>query len=126
MTLTQVELYHRELHDWKKSLLFYKDDLKVLTNRLTELVSKNTSKEVLSESEHFQNQFILQREQLDILSHDLEHQLKFMERSISPYTKRLGSEVLQKQNALRDRIDVAEKILRELKHDFYKLLAKNF
>jgi two-component sensor histidine kinase len=62
-------LHHQET-DWLRELDFYKQELNVLTNRLEEVASKNTSKEISAQVEHFQNRFIILKEQHDILRHD--------------------------------------------------------
>ena len=62
-------LHHQE-NDWLRELEFYKQELSVLTGRLEEVVAKNTSKETMAQVEHFQNRFILLKEQHDILRHD--------------------------------------------------------
>lgn len=124
MALTQTELYHHELTDWKKSISFYKDEFRVLNARLAEVVTKNTEPQLMAQSEHFQNQFIVQREQLDILAHDVTEQTKFMEDSYSQFTKKMAPPVLEKQKTLRDRIQTAEKLFMELKHEFYGFLSR--
>jgi hypothetical protein len=61
-----------QLHsEWKQKLQFYKDDLESISKRLEEVVIKNSSTEVLAQAEHFQNQFIIQRNEIDILLHDI-------------------------------------------------------
>jgi len=62
-------LHHQET-DWLRELEFYKQELEILTKRLEEVAAKNTSKEILAQVEHFQNRFILLKEQHDILRHD--------------------------------------------------------
>lgn len=62
-------LHHQE-NDWLRELEFYNQELGILTKRLEEVAAKNTSKETLAQVEHFQNRFILLKEQHDILRHD--------------------------------------------------------
>ena len=52
---------HEENNTWISSLNFYKDDLKFLENKLSEISTKYTDKTILSLVEHFQNQFIIQK-----------------------------------------------------------------
>jgi predicted nucleic acid-binding Zn-ribbon protein len=67
---TSVNALHHLNNDWQKELTFYKDELKVLQNRLGEVATKNTSQEVLAQVEHFQNKFIILNQQADNLKHD--------------------------------------------------------
>ena len=57
---TQKTIYqlHEEHKTWLNKLLFYKDELSIMQNRISEIAQKNTSKEVLSLVERFQNQLI--------------------------------------------------------------------
>lgn len=68
---SQESIYkqHSENNEWTEKLNFYKDEVNILKNRLAEIASKNTNKEVLAEVEHFQNQFIIQRNNIDEIAH---------------------------------------------------------
>ena len=59
-------LHHQEA-DWLRELEFYKMELTVLTKRLEEVTSKNTSNDLLAQVEHFQNRFIILKQQHDDL-----------------------------------------------------------
>ena len=45
------------------------EEIEILKERLAEIANKNSSKLVLSEVEHFQNQFIVQRNNIDEIGH---------------------------------------------------------
>lgn len=62
---------HQENQDWLKRLDFYKEEIQILRERLEELTRKNTDAEFLKSVEHFQNQFLIQRNHIDELSHDI-------------------------------------------------------
>ncbi len=66
-----LNFLHHQNTDWLRELKFYKEELFILNKRLEEIASKNTGKDVLAQVEHFQNKFILLREQLDTLKHDV-------------------------------------------------------
>jgi hypothetical protein len=68
---SSLNALHHQCSDWLRELSFYKEELSILNVRLSEIVKKNNSAEVLSEVEHFQNKFIVESEQLDILKHDI-------------------------------------------------------
>ena len=57
-----IDELHFEHRIWTNNMKFYRDELKIFENRLEELVTRNTKLEVTAQIEHFQNQFILQRE----------------------------------------------------------------
>ncbi len=60
---------HEDHKEWTSKLDFYKDDIKILTHRLEEIASKNNTPEVLTEVERFQNQFIIQNNNIDQIKH---------------------------------------------------------
>ncbi len=60
---------HHENQDWLNRLRFYKEEIEILKERLGEVASKNSNEHVLAKVEHFQNQFIVQRNNIDELSH---------------------------------------------------------
>jgi hypothetical protein len=70
---------HQIHQDWLSRLEFYKEEIHILKERLQEITSKNNSKEVLVKAEHFQNQFIIQRNNIDELAHSIKvHEAKII------------------------------------------------
>ena len=61
---------HQKHLDYLNRLEFYTEEIAILKERLSEVTSKNTDKEVLKQVEHFQNQFI-QRNNIDELKHTI-------------------------------------------------------
>src|SRR6478672_12001874 len=66
-----VRSLHLEYQLWIRELIFYKEEIKIFENHLEQLVTRNTNSFMRAQSEHFQNQFILQKEVIDHLKHDL-------------------------------------------------------
>lgn len=60
---------HQENQDWLSRLNFYKEEIQILKERLGEVTAKNNAPDVLAKVEHFQNQFIIQRNNIDELAH---------------------------------------------------------
>lgn len=123
MAIGQLDFYYSELKDWNKSLEFYRDEIRSYNNRLEEVVVRNTKGNVLNETEHFQNQFILQQEQFDILLHDIREQEKKLGSNMPGSENLVNQQVLEEQHLLRDRLHSAEKIFIETKHGFYRFLS---
>jgi hypothetical protein len=71
-TKDSIYKQHEENTEWLNKLRFYKDEIKILTGRLEEIAMKNSSVEVLADVEHFQNQFIIQRNNIDNIAHEVE------------------------------------------------------
>ena len=71
---------HQIHQDWLSRLQFYKEEIYILKERLQEITSKNSSKEALAKAEHFQNQFIVQRNNIDELAHSIKaHEAKIVQ-----------------------------------------------
>jgi len=70
---------HQIHQDWLSRLDFYKEEINILKERLQEITAKNNSNEVLAKVEHFQNQFIIQRNNIDELAHSIKvHEAKII------------------------------------------------
>ncbi|MEI8136022.1 MAG: thioredoxin domain-containing protein [Bacteroidota bacterium] len=71
MKTEKIYTQHEENKEWANNLSFYKDEIKILSHRLTEIASKNTSNEILAKVEHFQNQLIIQKNHIDRINHEI-------------------------------------------------------
>jgi hypothetical protein len=78
---------HEEHKTWLNKLLFYKDELKIMADRIMEVAEKNTSNEVRSLADHFQNQLIIQKEQIDILNHDIKSHESYLQKAVQKKSK---------------------------------------
>lgn len=56
-------------NQWLRSLNFYKTEISILKSILTEIARKNTGGEAMKETEHFENQFYIQSNNIDALAH---------------------------------------------------------
>ena len=74
---TAYEL-HEEHKTWLNKLLFYKDEVSIMAKRISEVAEKNTSKEVRALADYFNNQLLIQKEQIDILNHDIKSHETFL------------------------------------------------
>ena len=68
MTYTTVSKCGNDHSTWLKELDFYNEELSLLEKRLLEIADKNNGKEVMAEVEHFQNQFIVQRNNIILMN----------------------------------------------------------
>ncbi|HRH38723.1 MAG TPA: hypothetical protein PK760_10280 [Flavobacteriales bacterium] len=129
-TLTQPAPTKRigELHfdhmEWLNSLRFYKEDLTILEQRLEDIVKHNTKNEVMAELEHFQNQFIREREVIDELRHDIKQHENLLEKESKEHPIAIDHRLFVDHTDLRDRMATYEKLFRELKADYHRWLAK--
>lgn len=113
---------HFEHDMWLNAIKFYRDELVIFESRLAEVSSKNSSIEVKAQVEHFQNQFIREREVLDHLRHDI----KAHENELIQYAKdhpvALDHVYFRNHTDLEERMSTFVKIWKELRADYMKFL----
>jgi hypothetical protein len=114
-----IRSLHLEYQLWTRELVFYKEEIKIFEDHLATLLEKNTRYDVPAQIEHFQNQFILQKEVIDFLKHDLH----VSERQLAKFVYDMsgdGIEGIKMDNhgKLRERMMTFRKIYREIKNDF--------
>lgn len=121
--MTTQELYMIELSEWTKTINFYQGEIGIFEERLTEVAQKNTRPSITGSIEHFQNQFIIQRDALQALGRDVHRQQDKIVLQVKEGDIISDMDIVDEQFMLRDRVHISEKILLELKHSFYRFLA---
>ena len=108
--------------EWINKLDFYKDDLKIFNNRLSEIVSKNNHTEVLAEVEKFQNQFIVQNDNIDQIKHiiNLDEDKIIKEVNSNPIAVDHRN---MNHSGERDLVDTFEKNFKSIREEFNKFSA---
>lgn len=131
MTTATKPLTHKyigDLHfdhmEWINALKFYKDDIAILEHRLEDIVRRNNKQEVMAEVEHFQNQFIREREVIDELRHDIKQHENALEKEAKDHPVAIEHRYFTDHTELRDRFATFEKLYRELKGEFQQWLVK--
>lgn len=114
-----IRSLHLEYQLWVRELIFYKEEIKIFESHLEELVSRNTRQGVQVQIEHFQNQFICQKEVIDILK----HKLNISERQLAAFVYDLSGGVIDSMrmdnhSELREEIQTFRKLYKKLKTDF--------
>lgn len=123
---TKIDLNHVELLEWLKALDFYKNELRFWRKHLSHVVTSNTSKDILREAEHFQNQVIIQEDQIDLIRHDVKQLENRMDEEFDAINKgaKITQQTLDAETSLRDRMKVFEHLYIDLKHEYYTFLRK--
>ena len=62
---------HQDHIKWINALDFYKEEILIFQRRIEEIASKNNSTNILKMIESFQNRLIIQRNEIDILKHNI-------------------------------------------------------
>lgn len=117
---------HLENQDWLKRLDFYKEELNILSERLDEVTSKNNQAEFLKNVEHFQNQFIIQRNHIDELAHQIKVNEKVLVAEIAANPVAVDHRKLENHDDEADYMGYFEKNFAALRSEFNTFLAKWF
>jgi uncharacterized membrane protein YgaE (UPF0421/DUF939 family) len=115
---------HLENQDWLKRLDFYKEDLSILRERLDEVTSKNNHVDFLKSVEHFQNQFIIQRNHIDELAHQIKVNENILVALIEDNPIAVDHRKVESHDAEAEFIGFFEKNFAELRAEFNVFLAK--
>jgi hypothetical protein len=122
-TTRHIDELHFEHKLWKAELNFYADELSVYSNRLAEVALKNNKDEMPSKIEHFQNQFLIQKEQLDILNHELNLHQDDLVKFAKEFPIAIDHRLFPDQEILHDKIDIFRKIYMDLKKEVNSFFA---
>lgn len=114
-----IRSLHLEYQLRMRELSFYKEEIKIFENHLENIIQRNTKYDVPAQVEHFQNQFILQKEVIDYLKHDLH----VSEKQLAAFVHDLSGDgidgiKMDNHGSLRERMMTFRKIYKEIKNDF--------
>jgi hypothetical protein len=115
VNLSRVGAEHSE---WIKGLDFYKEDLQVLVHRLEEISNRNNDQETQKGIEHFQNQFIIQRNNIEELTHKIREHISQVGRDPGLETGQVESELLADHENLLDEYATLEKVINEIRKEY--------
>lgn len=114
-----------EKNDWQRGLDFYKDEIKIHAHRLSDVSGMYAPKdEMKPQVEHFQNQFIVQRDNIDQLSHDLGSFENKVSQEAQKMAEHISDITLAEHDALRKRYTELEKTINDLRHEHNAFLVK--
>lgn len=116
------DLHFEHMH-WLSSLLFEKDELISFQNRLEEVAPRWTEQDVLAHVEQYQNKFIRHNEVLDTLIHDIRAKEKELAVRAKENPTAINHVHFDDHTTLRDRVEMQQKIYRELKTTFVRFLT---
>jgi len=115
---------HSEHTEWLNKLAFTKDEIQSFNNRLAEVIKANNTIEVAANVEHFQNQFIRQREVIDELRHEIKQYENSLIMQVEANPVASDHRIVVDHPGLRDQMETFERIYAELKTEFNHFLTK--
>lgn len=124
IAISLADFCHKELKDWVSMLVFFENEMNGFQKRLMDISTHNTKPHVLKQVEHFQNQFIIQKENFDILNHEIKIHQQLIAKEMQGSDIFDNMEITDQQYFLRDKMHTAEKIFITLKHEFYNFAGR--
>ena len=123
-TKASVNTVHHQDIDWLRELDFYKGEIAILTKRLEEVINANTHTEVTSEVEHFQNKFIVLKEVIDTLGHDVKGREAAVERVASKNPEHINEHSHKLNTELYGRMKNLSSDFSDSRFELNKFLSK--
>lgn len=114
---------HTEHTNWYSKLDFYKDEIAILENQLEEKVAKDKKTITLSEVEKFQNQFIIQKDNIDRIRHAVNIDEDKVIKELKRNPNNIDKYTIEEDFSIEDSIDTFEKNFKELRYEFSTFLA---
>ena len=112
MVQTEVSQLSAECSEWRQILRNYREEFHTCEKALIEMCKQLQKKEHLTQVEHFQNQFDIQRRNI----HDLKQQIKTHERKVQQETA--GEEIYAEHEKILNEFLSLESTLQELRDEF--------
>ena len=120
-----MEDLHFEHRVWSNALIFYKQEIELYEKRLEELVLNHNDIQMLANLEHFQNQFIRQKEVVDELQHEIHrHEAILANFAQNDQADNLHSTHFDYHDHLSDKMKTFKKLYAEMKEEFWKFSVK--
>jgi hypothetical protein len=120
---TNIYTQHEEHTDWLNKLSFYKDELKMMQEKIEEISSKNTGSDIRKSIEHFQNQLIIQNKN----SEDIREHIQLDEKKIEENIKQnpVASDHRKTEDHAKERemVESFEINFNQLRQEFKAFLA---
>src|SRR4051812_25466381 len=112
-----IEQFQVELQSWKRELSSTKEEIKSFEKELAGLAAHSHNRDIFPHIEHFQNNFIRQKEVIDELRHDLPDSQRRMEHI---YMSTSNGDDHDVHAQLCDRMDMFRRLYQELREKFQR------
>lgn len=123
-TKENIYTQHAENTEWTNKLNFYNDEIKIMTGRLEEVAAKNSSQEVLAELEHFQNQLIIQKNNIDEALHAVKINEESLQKEVNSNPVAVDHRKVDYHDTEKDMVESFEKNFNDLRAEFNDFVGK--
>lgn len=127
--MSKKHIYLKDLHEehkaWLNEVKLYDEEIASFENRLGEVVTKNTNKDLLANLEHFQNSLIRHKEVNDQIKHDINKHEQELAQFAEQNQVALDRKYFEDHPDLRENVQMERKLFAELKDELNNFLAKS-
>ncbi len=124
---TQV-IYNSDLHfehvQWKRELLFWKDEIKSFQNRLDEIIIRWTDDKVLAELGQFRHNFLSEIKKIDKLIGAINSHEHNISSHLGANEDCIDRVHLKHHEVFREKLATFRTVYNDFKHKFYLFLTK--
>lgn len=113
---------HFEHQLWAMEVKFFREELKIYQKWLEEVAAKNTQVDALKQVEHFQNQFIIQKNHLNVLKHQMKTHEQWLAGYAASHPVAIDHTAFADHAVMRENMDTAKKLFTDLKLEFKRFL----
>ncbi len=114
---------HLICEDWKRELDFFKTEIVYLRKRLEEIASKNTSMDVMTNVEHFENKFRIMGIHVDELHHDVNLKNEALLKEAAEKPAYINVKMIASDENLIDLMSDTSSDFHATKKEFYRFLS---
>lgn len=112
---------HAEHKKWNSQLSLFQDEIETYENRLSEVVQKNSANDINKSIEHFQNQFIIQKANIDKLKNKIQRHEIAIAQNIVDNT--ITTNDAHFHSTMEEKMATQISLFKELKSEFYRFLT---
>ena len=124
MSYTNVLNLSNQPKELEHILKFYEQEINFLEKLLGEVVSKNTSREALTEAEHFQNQFFVQKKNIEELETRIHRHHQQTADNAKNHAGKVDERLHRENQLIGEEISSIEKIIADLRAAYKNYLVK--
>lgn len=114
---------HNDHKSWSALLDFATEELQIFNKRLQEVAVANTQSEVLVRVEHFENQFVIQRQNISDLRHEINRKEKEIAAMIAANNVATEHKTKEDETELRESMNSFLENFSDLKDEFVRFVA---
>lgn len=120
-TIEQLQDMLAEHNEWQAKINFYRSEIEQMRKTLSDTLRAESNQYNMPHVEHFQNQFILQKDVLDNMRHDF----KQHENKLEAHASRPVLNIINAHQNEREKLTSYEKLFKDLREDFHSFIHKN-